>query len=251
MTTPGALLSGKTALVLGGTGNVGYYLVDGFIRAGAEVLVVSRSAGNLDRLTARLGTDRAERISPIIGDIGTPEGARAVQAAVRDATARLDAVTVAAASWHQTPSMLQAGFEDFKRVIETRLYPHYLAAEALLPLVDSAGSYTTINGPAGFMPSPRQGLGPISVVSAAQDKLTRSFAAETDGHPRVNDLVLTVFIGPHGTRPGSPVSGEQAGDYVAALASAAGAGVHNRTLDLSRPEQVAEAVAGRFSDYRI
>ncbi|NTW39815.1 MAG: SDR family oxidoreductase [Cellulomonadaceae bacterium] len=242
----GSELRDRDTLVIGGTGNVGFFLVDAFIRAGARVLVASRSQNKVDRLKGRLGEGKALRVVDVLGDIGTPDGARALQARVRDLTGDLQAVAAAPASWHQTPSMYRAGFADFRHVIETRLYPHYLAAEAFLPLLNPGGSYTTINGPAGFIDRPQPGVGAISVAAAAQSKLIRAFAGETGGEPRVNEVIMTAFMGPQGTRPGSPLTGEQVGDFVVALASSTGAGIHNQTLNLRDPRQVDAALEGNF-----
>ncbi|WP_045746875.1 SDR family NAD(P)-dependent oxidoreductase [Actinoplanes rectilineatus] len=241
----GTELKGYDTVVVGGTGNVGYFLVDGFLRAGARVLVPSRSTANVDRLRSRLGS-AADRLVPVLGDIGTADGAVQVQEQVRQLSSELFAVASAPASWHQSHSMLHAGFAEFKNVIETRLYPHYLAAEALLPLIALGGSYTTINGPAGFINPPPPGIGAIAVAAAAQNKLIQAIAAETAGTPRVNDVVMKAFLGPDGTRPGSPLRGEQVGDFIAALA-AHGTSVHNRTIQLTETGQVTEALSGTFA----
>ena len=248
MTLTGTELAGRDTVVVGGTGNVGAYLVDGFLRAGARVLVPSRSQDKVDRLLARLGPQKASRVLALIGDIGSADGAAALQAQTREITSGLHAVAAAPAGWHQTPSMLRAGFGDFKAVIEGSLYPHYLAAQTFLPLLEPGGSYTSINGPVGFMGPPRPGVGPMAVVSVAQNKLIQAFAMETGGNPRVNDLIMMAFIGPDGTRAGSPITGEQVGDYVSALASPAGGTVHNQTLHLRDPRQVAAALTGDFGD---
>lgn len=247
MTLTGSELAGQDTVVVGGTGNVGAFLVDAFVRAGARVLVPSRSQDKIDRLLARLGPDKARHVVALIGDIGSAPGAAALQAQVRDHTGRLHAVAAAPAGWHQTHSMLQAGFDDFKAVIENSLFPHYLAAQTFLPLLEPGGSYTSINGPVGFLGPPQPGIGPMAVVSIAQNKLMQAFAVETGGAPRVNDVVMMAFIGPDGTRPGSRLTGEQVGDYVAALASPTGSGVHNQTLHLRDQRQIAAAFTGAFT----
>jgi NAD(P)-dependent dehydrogenase (short-subunit alcohol dehydrogenase family) len=143
--------------------------------------------------------------------------------------------------------MLRAGFAEFQHVIETRLYPHYLAAEAFLSLVEPDGSYTTINGPAGFVHSPFPGTGAISVAASAQATLVQAIARETDGQPRVNDVVMHAYLGPQGTRQGSPLAGEQVGDFVAALASPLGQDVHGQTIHLTSSQQVIDALTGNFT----
>ncbi|MCF6474743.1 SDR family oxidoreductase [Nonomuraea sp. MG754425] len=247
MTLTGSELAGQDTVVVGGTGNVGVFLVDAFVRAGARVLVPSRSRDKIDRLLTRLGPDKARHVVGLIGDIGSAGSAAALQSQVQDEAGTLRAVAAAPAGWHQTHSMLRAGFDDFKAVIENSLFPHYLAAQTFLPLLDSGGSYTSINGPVGFLGPPQPGIGPMAVVSIAQNKLTQAFAVETGGTPRVNDVVMMAFIGPNGTRPGSHLSGEQVGDYVTALASPAGATMHSQTLHLRDPRQVEAALAGDFT----
>lgn len=88
--------------------------------------------------------------------------------------------------------MLGAGFVDSKNVIaRLRLYSHYRAAEALLPLLDANGSYPAINGQTAFGASPQPGTGSIAV--------------EIGGEPRGNKVVMWAYPGlPLGTCPGSP-----------------------------------------------
>jgi hypothetical protein len=87
----------------------------------------------------------------------------------------------------------------------------------------------------------------MAVVSVAQNMPVQALGAETSGNPRVNDVIMRAFLGPQGTRPGSTLSGEQVGDYVAALAADTGASVHNQTLYLTEPTQVTAALAGEFT----
>lgn len=242
----GQELAGRDVVVAGGTGNVGYFLVDGFLRAGARVIVPSRSGQKLERLQARLDPRSGDRLVGLVGDIGTPDGAVELQGQIRDVTDNLYAAVAAVVSWHQTASMVRSGFGDFARVIETGLFAQYLAAETLLPLLAEDGAYTTINGPIGFLGAPPPGLGPMAVVSVAQAKLIQAFAVETGGHPRVNDVVMMAFLGPSGTRPGSGLAGEQVGDFVALLSSPAAADVHGRAISLRDPRQVQAAFDGTF-----
>lgn len=245
-TLDGTELAGRDTLVVGATGNVGFFLVDAFLRAGARVLAPSRSAERLDRLLARLPETARDRVTFLPVDISTQTGARLMAQQVREHTSSLAAVVASSASWHQTSSMLEAGFDDFRSTIETRLFPHYLAAETLLPLIQAGGSYTFINGPVAFLGPPPPGAGAIAVAATAQSGLMRAIAAETAGRTRVNEVVMHAFLGPQGTRRGSPLRGEQVGDYVASLVSSNVPDVHGRTLHLQSPSQVQAALAGDF-----
>lgn len=84
------------------------------------------------------------------------------------------------------------------------------------------------------------------MAAAAQSGLMRAIATEKAGRARVNEVVMHAFIGPHGTRRGSGLRGEEVGDYVASLASSTGPAVHGRTLQLERSAQVVAALAGDF-----
>lgn len=232
--------------MVGATGNVGFFLVDAFLRAGARVLAPSRSEERFERLRSRLPEETRERVTRLQVDLSTPAGARDLGDQVREHASLLAAVAASAASWHQTGSMLDAGFDDFRSTIETRLFPHYLAAEVLLPLVRAGGAYVFINGPVAFLESPPPGAGAITVAAIAQNGLMRAIAVEKAGQTRVNEVVMHAYLGPHGTRRGSGLRGEEGGDYVASLASSTNPDVHGRTLQLEHSAQVEAAFAGNF-----
>ncbi|WP_112134289.1 SDR family oxidoreductase [Glycomyces dulcitolivorans] len=242
MNTP--QLAGATALVAGGTGNVGYFAVDALLRAGAEVLVPSRDPAKIERLRSRLAPDLESRLLGLRGDIGTAAGAREIAAQVRDAGG-LDAVVSTVTSWHQGPPVLAAGFDAFRSVIEAALYPHFTAAEALVPLLRPGGAYTTVNGPAGFVDQVGAQVGPIAAATAAQNRLVLAIADETGGDPRVNELVMWAYMGPNGTRPGSPLRGEAVGDVLAWLSSPAAKDVHGATVHLRQPDQAQRILDGQ------
>lgn len=245
-TLDGTELAGQETLVVGATGNVGFFLVDGFLRAGARALAPSRSEERFERLLSRLPEHTRERVTHLPVDISTPAGARDLGEQVREHAPSLATVAASAASWHQTQSMLGASFDDFRSTIESRLFPHYLAAETLLPLLRAGGSYVFINGPVAFLGPPPPGTGAIAVAATAQSGLMRAVAGETAGQARLNEVVMHAFLGPHGTRPGSGLHGEEVGDYIAALAASNSPDVHGRTLHLKTTADVEAALADDF-----
>ncbi|MEU9349128.1 SDR family oxidoreductase [Streptomyces sp. NPDC048278] len=238
-------LDGVTALVVGGTGKVGFFAVDGLLRAGADVLVPVRDAVKFDRLRSRLAPCMLGRLVGIPGDLGTPEG---VEAVVEQAEARtfggLDAVVSALATWHQGMPVLTGGFETFRSVVEATLYPHFLVAEFLVPSLKCGGSYTTISGSAGFANAVRARSGALAATTAARNRLTLAIADQTEGDPRVNDVVMWAYPDADGSCPGSSLKGREIGDFLAWLASREADGVHGRTIHLRTPGQVCRALNG-------
>ncbi|MGW2052045.1 SDR family NAD(P)-dependent oxidoreductase [Streptomyces sp. NPDC001858] len=247
MTTPLPLpaLDGTTALVAGGTGNVGFFAVDALLRAGADVIVPTRSNAKFDRLRSRLDPELRDRLTGLPGDIGSPEGSREIAEQARAQTfGGLDAVVSTVASWHQGPPVLSGGFDAFREVIESTVYPHFVIAEALVPVLKPGGSFTTVNGPVGFTDGVHSSTGPIAAATAAQNRLVLAVADETGGDPRVNDMVMWAYLGPNGTRPGSPLQGEEVGAFLAWLSGPDAQGVHGRTIHLRTPDQVRRTLTG-------
>jgi NAD(P)-dependent dehydrogenase (short-subunit alcohol dehydrogenase family) len=65
-------ITGKVALVTGGTRGIGLMIARGYVEAGAKVYVSSRKADACERTAAELGP----RCIPLAADVGTEAGAR-------------------------------------------------------------------------------------------------------------------------------------------------------------------------------
>ena len=67
------LLTGRTALVTGGTGGIGYEIAKSFVKAGAHVVITGRTQSKIDKVVAELRqateTDRIEGIEFNMKDV--------------------------------------------------------------------------------------------------------------------------------------------------------------------------------------
>ena len=215
-------LGGKVALVLGGSGEVGEGVVRALLGAGAVVAVCSRDNARLSAIHDRLPVEWDGRYVPVVGDLSTPAGARAVGERVEVVCGRLDVVVASIGAWWHKAPIIFSTLEDWQRVLATNLTLHYLAATALLPLINkrAGSSYVFINSAAADVPVPNSGL--MSVSAHAALMLMRVLASEHRHEPvRVNALVLGTPILSRSRPDGDTdwLTAGEVGEYVAWLVS--------------------------------
>jgi NAD(P)-dependent dehydrogenase (short-subunit alcohol dehydrogenase family) len=241
---PSDLLAGRTALIAGGAGNVGRWIVAAFLRGGATVVVPSRSEPRLAALRAYVGEIDAnvgDRLITLAGDLGEEADGARVRAVVLQRAGGLDAVVASFGGFVPAPSLLAAPVADLERALAGYVVSHFTVARTLLPaLEERGGSYTFINGLLAFDPR-FPGTGLISVASAAQAMLARVVMKERQAAPvRVNEVVLYTSFGraDDDARNAGGVSREAVARAVAWLASDDSRDVRGRTIHLDSPERV-------------
>jgi len=99
-------VSGKTALVTGGSRGIGMMIARGLVQAGARVIVSSRKSADVEAAAAELRA--LGDCHAIPADISTQEGAQALAAATRDRFASLDILVTmpaprGARRWRSSP----------------------------------------------------------------------------------------------------------------------------------------------------
>src|ERR1700733_11280088 len=111
-------VSGKTALVTGGSRGIGLMIARGLVQGGARVVVSSRQADDVNA-TAQERAKRGDGVG-IPGDISTPEGATALASAVQERFPALDIlVNNAGAVWGAPLEEFPAGGWD--KVLHTNV----------------------------------------------------------------------------------------------------------------------------------
>ena len=126
-------VAGKRALVTGGSRGIGKMIAGGLVKAGAQVVISSRKAADLEQTAAEL-----ECIA-IPGDISTPEGATALASQVQDQFEALDIlVNNAGATWGAPLEEFPASGWD--RAMHTNVEGIFHLTVALLPALRAAAS---------------------------------------------------------------------------------------------------------------
>jgi len=128
-------VSGRTALVTGGSRGVGLMIARGLVAAGARVIVSSRKEADLGAAARELAS--VGECLAIPGDVSTPEGAAALAAAVGERFESLHLlVNNAGASWGAPLDEFPASGWD--RVVHTNVEGLFHLTVALLPALRAA-----------------------------------------------------------------------------------------------------------------
>jgi NAD(P)-dependent dehydrogenase (short-subunit alcohol dehydrogenase family) len=130
-------IEGRTAVVTGGSRGIGKMIAEGFVRAGAQVMISSRKAAVCDEVAAELS--RAGDCVSLPADLSTEAGCRGLAEAVAARTGQLDIlVNNAGATWG---APLES-FDDaaWDRVLDLNVKGVFHLTRFLLPLLQAAGS---------------------------------------------------------------------------------------------------------------
>ncbi len=128
-------VSGKVALVTGGSRGIGEMIAEGFVANGVKTYISSRKADACDATAARL-SEQGECIA-IPADLSTKEGIRSLVTALKSREKKLDIlVNNAGATWG-------APLEEFPesawdKVMDINVKGPFFLTQALLPLLEAA-----------------------------------------------------------------------------------------------------------------
>ncbi|WP_433537791.1 glucose 1-dehydrogenase [Micromonospora sp. CA-249363] len=171
-------VEGKTVLVTGGSRGIGLMIAQGFVRAGARVIISSRKADVCEQVAAELSAEG--RCEAIPADLSADDGAQALAAAVRERVDRLDVlVNNAGATWGAPlESYPEAAFDKLWAV---NVKAVFRLTTALLPALRAAASADdparVINiGSIDGIRVPFMEVYAYSATKAAVHMLTRSLA---------------------------------------------------------------------------
>lgn len=207
-------LNGKTVLITGATGQVGWGVARAAADAGADLILTTRSSPGASELRSDFPT--AEIVTT---DLAAPTESSEL-ASVLDRADRLDHVVAPMGSWWQRGPSIEQKAEELDELLAT-----YVAAQLRLlrasasMLRDAGGSYTLVTGAAGEMLIPDAGL--LVVAVRAQYALADVLRQELSDDPiRFNEFRIMARI-ERSPRPGVITSLEAGGAFVDLMTGAA------------------------------
>ena len=182
----------RRVLVAGGAGGVGEAIVRALLDAGdVEVLATSRSAERLNALAASLEPRLRPRLSRIVGEAGSFEGAARIVAEVEARGGADVAIALLGRGFWSSGPLLSLDPREWNAVLDEMLTAHFAFARAAIPMLAARRDslYLSIGGGAAFTPVPDAAL--MSIAAAGQLMLTRALAAEGgEASPRICELVI-------------------------------------------------------------
>lgn len=136
-------LSGRVAIVTGGSRGLGLEIAEGLAEAGARLLICARRdtwlAPALDQLRAAGAT-----VEGMVGDVAQPADVRTIVDRTLDAYGRVDIlVNNAGVSWGDRPESM--ALDKWRQVIDTNLTGAFLCAQAVAPDMMARGDGRIVN----------------------------------------------------------------------------------------------------------
>ena len=170
-------LSGRVALVTGGTRGIGLATAQALAGAGATVLVTSRGADAVEAAVASLTASGAVA-SGIAANVGKPEDRERLVSACRDRYGRLDILVNNAAANPVFGPVEDTEPWAFDKIMSVNVHAPFELARLALPLLEAStpGHIVNVSSIGGLRPEPQLGI--YSVSKAALNQLTRVLAKE-------------------------------------------------------------------------
>jgi 3-oxoacyl-[acyl-carrier protein] reductase len=186
-------LSGKTALVTGGSRGIGRAIVLRLARQGADVAFSYRGNEAAAKATASEVEALGRRAVPIQADAKQAEGAEALVKAVLEAFGRID-ILVNNAGVTRDDLIMRMSVEAWTDVLETNLFGSFFALKAVTrPMLRAKGgriiNITSVSGQAG-----QTGQANYSAAKAGLIGLTKAAARELASRGITVNAVAPGFV---------------------------------------------------------
>jgi NAD(P)-dependent dehydrogenase (short-subunit alcohol dehydrogenase family) len=180
-------LENKTALVTGGSRGIGLGIAARFLRAGANVMISSRTAADLDQAAAGLVRDGApgERVARTVAHVGRPEDAQACVAATVARFGGIDVLVNNAGTNPYFGPLIDIDVGRAQKTFEVNQLS-VLVWTAAAVKAGLRGSVINVASVGGLEVEP--GIGWYNVTKAAVLHLTRQLSFELAPDVRVNAL---------------------------------------------------------------
>lgn len=137
-------LSGKTAIVTGASRGIGEAIAKGFAQAGADLILVSRKRGALEKVAKEV-RDLGRKAVPVVADIGIPEEVEGAVGASAKIFPRIDILVNNAGISPVLKKAEELALHEWEEVLRVNLTGTFLFCQAVGKLMINQGGGKIIN----------------------------------------------------------------------------------------------------------
>ncbi|MFE6821009.1 SDR family NAD(P)-dependent oxidoreductase [Streptomyces sp. NPDC057690] len=186
-------LSGKVALVTGGSRGLGREMVRAFAAAGADVVIASRKLPACETVAAEVRA-LGRRALPVAAHVGHWDDLGRLADTAYAEFGRVDVLVNNAGMSPLAPSSLETGEELFDKVIGVNFKGPFRLTSLIGRRMSEGdgGSIINVSSSGALFPRPR--FGPYAGAKAALNALTTVFALEFGPKVRVNTISAGPFL---------------------------------------------------------
>lgn len=211
-------LSGKSAIVTGGSKGLGLAMAAGLASAGANLLLVSRSQAEGEQAANELASQYPVKVIYFSGDVSNQQQTEAMARKAMEAFGHID-ILINSAGINIRGAIDELSLEDFQKVMDINVTGTWLCSRAVTPFMKAAkrGSIINLASTLGLV-----GLAnrtPYTSSKGAVVQMTRALALEL---APFNINVNAICPGPFLTEMNLPIADTEEGKKFVVGATALG-----------------------------
>ena len=137
-------LTGKTAIITGGSKGLGFAMASGLASAGANCVIVSRNADEASKAAEEIARDYGHQAIGMRADVTDTAEVDATVARALEAFGRID-ILINNAGINIRGSIEELSYDDFRQVQQVNVDGIWLTCKAVVPHMKTAGGGRIIN----------------------------------------------------------------------------------------------------------
>lgn len=170
-------LSGRVALIVGGSRGIGHAIALGFADAGANIAIVGRSEAALDEAVEAIAKHGVTAVS-LKADVSDVQVRLRLVDRVVSVLGGLDILVNCAGAKPLRGDMLDRGYGTLPDLLETNVLAYQQLSLLAAKVMKANGWGRIINITSSTGQKARRGMGEYSITKAAEIMMTRAFAVE-------------------------------------------------------------------------